>query len=174
MNEGEDNQSQGVVKDFARRMASKPKKNAQLDLGGGGGTDIDELFKPDDMGKHKPGGMGKHKPPMDMEDDLGGGLGDELGDELGEEKSEIDKIKDHIEEADLSPEDLDELTDYITEKRVDLTDDDIDTEMDRGEAEEKDHMRKDDEPLGGEGNAMGMGGGMSGGGTAPKATGTPV
>jgi hypothetical protein len=167
MNEGgEKSQSQGVVKDFALRMASKPKKQAQLDLGGDD-SGLDELFKPEPS---------KHK--LDKDIDLDDKITDDLGGEMDDiEKSELDEIKEHIDTAGLSVEDLDDLADYVTEKRVDLTEDDIDTEMDRDEAEEKDHMRKDDEPLGGEGNAaMGYGGGSGGmgGDTAPKATGTPM
>lgn len=166
MNEGEGNQSQGVVKDFALRMANKNKKSAQLDVGDDN-AGIDSLFKPEPM-------KSKHKPDMGG-DDLEGGIEDEMGGEMGEEKSPLEEIKEKIESMDLSPEDLDELCDFITEKRVDLTDDSIDTEMDRGEAEEKDEMRKDTGPLGGEGNAaMGYGGGVGGGNTAPKATGTPM
>jgi hypothetical protein len=173
MSKGEGNQSQGVVKDFALRMASKQKKSAQLDMGGDDAS-IDSLFKPEPMkSKHK------HKPDIGGDaPDIGDELGGDIGDEMGEEKSPLDEIKEQIDSMDLSPDDLDQLCDFITEKRVSLTDDGLDTEMDRGEAEKKDEMRKDDGPLGGEGNAaMGYGGGAGGAGgagAAPKATGTPM
>lgn len=175
MNDGQP--SKGVVGDFTRRMQEKNnKRSGQLaGLGEPSGGGMDELFKPD-AGPMKP-----DKKPKKPE--LGGGkpsidLGDEMGEGL-EEKSPLDEVKSQIETTDLSVEDLDELCDFITQRRIELTEDGLDTEMDRGEAEGKDDMRKD-KPLGEKGNAtMGYpsGGGASGGGGAmgaPKMTGSPA
>lgn len=166
MNEGEGHQNEGIVSRFARRNVAKhEKREAQLDLGGDKG--MDDLFKPE---KPEMNGPDLGKPG----DDLGEGGDHEMGDEMHEEKRPVDEIKESIEAGDLSVDDLDELGDFIAEKRVDLTEDTIDTEMDRDEAEAKDDMKKNEEPIGNEANATMGYGAPATGGSAPKATGTPV
>lgn len=164
--------SRGIVKDFAQRMASKNTKTAQSDLGGGSSV-MDELFKPEvgPQSTEKKPGKPEPKKPEHKKPEVGG---DELGDI--EKKSPLDECKDCIEKSNLSTEELDELSDFVAQKRIDLTDDGLDSEMDKGEALEKDKMRKD-KPLGEAGNAtMGYPAGSAGGGAmgAPKATGVPA
>lgn len=136
----------------------KNRRQAQLDEIPDEEIDIDSLFKPD-------------KDKLDIGDRI-----EDKEDHIEELASpEAMEVKKHIEKMDLSLDDVDYLMDCLKDKKSELTDDDIDTEMDREEAEEKDDMRK---PLGEEAIGATSPGATSmmpaSGATSPPITTTPA
>jgi hypothetical protein len=130
--------NQGVLARFSEHRASN-KRNAQFD------KPMDKLFEPDMKG-------GPGKPDADKFDKP------DLGDPEGMDDSppmSFDELKMELEKAELTPEEAEELCDMCQEKLSGMKSDDLDTEMDRPEAEMKDHMKKDN-PLGGMSNEGAM------------------
>lgn len=132
-----------IVKLFANRSANT-RTAASTKLAQEGG-DLSGLFEREP----KKAPVSKDKPkldkpdaslgPKDGLDDLGG-IDEEFGG--GEEKNDCDEICSLIEHAECTPEDIERIISTCEEKKKELSGDDIDTEMDRPEAEMKNDMRK--------------------------------
>lgn len=144
--------NRGIVAGFSQRKASKgQQRQAQID------KPMDDLFKPEKKPMPE-----KHGPDADVDIDVEEGLDKDIG---IDKKLSFDEIKSGIENFEGSPEELEELCDLCQDKLMGSQHDDIDTEMNRGEAEMKDDMKKD-RPLGG----AGMGGAQA---PMPPATAAP-
>ena len=121
----------GIVKRFASRM--QKKATPLMDKPDEKGEEKEELGLFEREEKPMRGKPDFDKPKLDKPD-----LDDPL---LDDEMCALDCVKDKIEESDLSPDDIDELISFLEDKKAEGSDDGIDTEMGRDEANIKDDIK---------------------------------
>lgn len=128
--------NRSVLDGFTQSRTEKgQQRKAQLDEK----PPMDDLFKPEKKLMDKP----------DIDSDVSIDEEDGLDKDIKpEKKMSFDELKSAIESFEGTPDEIEELCDACQDKLMGTQDDDIDTEMDREEAEFKDDMKKD-EPLGG-------------------------